>query len=77
MLHTVQCCGSGIRYFLDPWIRDEFFLDPESQPHIFLVKNAKILPQKQNIYNFEKFMATKKGSTTNSPYTFLFLLDPG
>jgi hypothetical protein len=34
-LCVVQCCGSGIRCFFTPWIRDEFFPDPGSKGYVF------------------------------------------
>jgi hypothetical protein len=34
-MSSYQCCGSGIRCLFDPWIRNRFFPDPGSQPHIF------------------------------------------
>jgi hypothetical protein len=48
-----QCCGSGsrVRCLSDSGIRNRFFLDPESQTHIFDSLGAI----------FVIFAATKKG----------------
>ncbi len=31
MIREMQCCGSGIRRFFEPWILDRFFPDPGSR----------------------------------------------
>ncbi len=56
-----QCCGSGIRCYFDPRIRDEFVLDPKPSTSSKLVKFFfwfKIL--KFNWLSFFVNMATKR-----------------
>ena len=94
-LATLQCCGSGSGAFLTPGSgnRNGFFPNPGSQTHIFeslltifWVKSSIILFKKflqhfknKIIFNFVKFVATKKGMTTNffAPLSFVLSLDPG
>jgi hypothetical protein len=86
-----QCCGSGIRCLLTPgpgsriptpyffelsdtFLAKKFYNSLKTGPNFFLqhLKNKVIL-------NFVKFVATKKGLTTNffSPLSLLLSLDPG
>ncbi len=77
--HMTPGPGSGIRnrFFLqlsDKFLSKKFYNSLKTGPHFFLqhLKN-KI------IFNFVKFVPTKKGLTTNffSPLSFVAFLDPG
>jgi hypothetical protein len=80
-----QCCGSGsgIRCLSDPGpgsrIQNRFFSG--SQPYTSLKTDPNIFLQhlkNKIILNFVKFVATKKGLTTNFfPSLLLLFLDPG
>jgi hypothetical protein len=93
-----QCCGSGIRCLFDPWtliysrsrISNPYFWELSDK---FLGKKfynslktgrKNFLQHFKNniIFNFVKFVATKKGRTTNFVFTPLFcccfcIRDPG
>jgi hypothetical protein len=59
--------------FFDPWIRNRFFPDSwKIGPNFFLqhIKN-------EIIFNFVKFVATKKGNTFFSPLSFVAVFGSG
>ncbi len=94
-----QCCGSGIRCFFDPGIRNRFFPDPGSRitnPYFWELSdnflNKKFynsLKIGQNfflqhfknkiIFNYVKFVATKKGMAISffSPLSFAAVFGSG